>query len=606
MDEDESDDIRFQSLQRAFDRAAEQLYERAVDKLLSIKERAEERGFQLISPVHCLLEGAHWIPHGERFEGPEEQKVRRLAEKLVCAYPSVPQGDPRYDAVEAAKFPMVDCIMQSAASYGDLALFRLVAGRMGSLGRPDHVVRAAISGGSIAVLRELVLEHGVPLPLSIMTSPPQSTQSILPLHKQVSTLTEAIQLGATMDGSTRRNPLAWEALLAYQQLLNQIQKQQTKAALRSLAAVYTATQIHPILSPFSSSAPTLGPLLIEEAPRHIQFPTLTLFGRRITIALSHAVKSVAMGTQQQQQQGNQSARGGGQPRQQGDEPTRSAAAEHAADNEATDQQRQPDGDEPSPAGDGQGQPGGGDRAVPSTADGDGGSDQTAGRPLWTVSEQLSRRLFTIGSVSSRRVSLWDVVEKARHEEAAKHRLTIDERAGSDTSFEWTEVGYVDNGQFVSLGLDTAIIPSQPTLGATADGASAPHDEPPSSSSSVEMMRGQPSAPAVSHDETPAGPSSTGVSDDGPGPAPPPPVTPSPSAASGGAQPSASSSASAQGPSFWGWIRGWNPSPAYTGVPQAAAAPASSDDVPGAERRRQPCGVIMQAGEPDRRADRAGR
>uniref|UniRef100_A0A7S1PAZ9 Uncharacterized protein n=1 Tax=Vitrella brassicaformis TaxID=1169539 RepID=A0A7S1PAZ9_9ALVE len=212
MDEDESDDIRFQSLQRAFDRAAEQLYERAVDKLLSIKERAEERGFQLISPVHCLLEGAHWIPHGERFEGPEEQKVRRLAEKLVCAYPSVPQGDPRYDAVEAAKFPMVDCIMQSAASYGDLALFRLVAGRMGSLGRPDHVVRAAISGGSIAVLRELVLEHGVPLPLSIMTSPPQSTQSILPLHKQVSTLTEAIQLGATMDGSTRRNPLAWEAL----------------------------------------------------------------------------------------------------------------------------------------------------------------------------------------------------------------------------------------------------------------------------------------------------------------------------------------------------------------------------------------------------------
>mmetsp|Transcript_30542 Transcript_30542/g.88800 ORF Transcript_30542/g.88800 Transcript_30542/m.88800 type:complete len:298 (+) Transcript_30542:129-1022(+) len=227
MDEDESDDIRFQSLQRAFDRAAEQLYERAVDKLLSIKERAEERGFQLISPVHCLLEGAHWIPHGERFEGPEEQKVRRLAEKLVCAYPSVPQGDPRYDAVEAAKFPMVDCIMQSAASYGDLALFRLVAGRMGSLGRPDHVVRAAISGGSIAVLRELVLEHGVPLPLSIMTSPPQSTQSILPLHKQVSTLTEAIQLGATMDGSTRRNPLAWEALLAYQQLLNQIQKQQS-------------------------------------------------------------------------------------------------------------------------------------------------------------------------------------------------------------------------------------------------------------------------------------------------------------------------------------------------------------------------------------------
>ncbi|CEM25401.1 unnamed protein product [Vitrella brassicaformis CCMP3155] len=214
-----------------------------------------------------------------------------------------------------------------------------------------------------------------------------------------------------------------------------------RAALRSVVAMHRASKTHPILSLHAQSAPTLGPMLIEQPPRHIQLPIASPSLRRISIALNHAVDSVAAG-RMQQQQGNQLAGGGGQPRQQGDEPTPPTAEEHAADNETTDQQRQQDGDEPSPAGDGQGQP--------------GVATEQHHRPQKGM--EAATNSHGMGPTSSSRAATKVQQETSgRREEAASFGMTIKEREGSDTSFEWADVGYVDDSNFISLGLDTPVI-----------------------------------------------------------------------------------------------------------------------------------------------------
>ncbi|CEM33773.1 unnamed protein product [Vitrella brassicaformis CCMP3155] len=391
-----------------------------------------------------LMATAMQVSANQRYDGPQAAAVRQIAEAFLP--PSAPSSPPAPPAAEVRcreerrwvcsslsrslsrhrvhLYSGDDCrgadhVLVSAARYGDVALFQLVMDRGGrhecELGQMLRAVggvvevtlrtlaKEAIHAGSTAIVRHLVLHEGAELPASIITA---KFPSAAPTRQETSSLTEAIRLGGDMavlwpeavrwDRITSSKQRRQQLRLVYQGYLNQVSvcvERRAKAALTTLSCLYTAAHSHPVLSADAQSAPTLGPLLIQQPPRHLHFPTSTPFGRRIAIALNHAVNSVAMGSTE------------GSDHQQG------AAA------------------------------------------------------TWSITHQLSRPLFVIAGVDGRRLSLYDVIEKARRDEAAKHGLTIDERAGSDTAFDWADVGFIEDRRFVSLRLDRAVIAAQPAAGA---------------------------------------------------------------------------------------------------------------------------------------------